>query len=249
MNKIIISFIISLIAGLSTVIGSLFTYYKPKDIKSFIGLSLSFSGTIMIVLSIIELIPEGFFYIYKEYNFILAIFSLILTFLISSYITNLLNKKIKKRVGKEGNLYKIGLLSIIALMIHNFPEGILTFLTTSVNTTLGIKIAIAIILHNIPEGIAISIPLYYSTYSHKRGVVGALLSGLSEPLGALLAYLVLYKYLNNTIISMILIFVGCIMISISINEIFDELKNYPKKSILIGSLLGLIITIITTIIL
>ncbi len=249
MNKILLSFIISLIAGLSTIIGSLFTYFKPKNINRFIGISLSFSGTIMIAISILELIPEGFIYLNNNYNLILAIFSLIGTFLLSKWLVNQINNKIIKREGEKSSLYKIGILNIIALMIHNLPEGILTFLTTSINTRLGLKIALAIILHNIPEGIAISIPIYYSTYSHKKSVVGTLLSGLSEPLGALLAYIILYRFINNTIISIILIFVGSIMITVSIDEIFQELNKYKLIDILIGTITGIIISILTIILL
>lgn len=234
MNRILLAFIISLIAGLSTTLGASFTYFKPKNISNFIGGSLAFSGTMMVLISITELIPQGFFYLNKEYSTFLAFLSLILMILVGVWINTLLNKKINKRVGKEGSLYKVGLLSMVALMIHNMPEGILTFLSTTIDIELGLKLALAISLHNIPEGIAIAVPIYYSTYSHKKGIVASLISGLSEPLGALLAFLFLYRFINNTMISFILLFVAGIMISISINEIFEESKKYSKKSILIG---------------
>ena len=107
-------------------------------------------------------------------------------------------------------------------------------MSTTIDIELGLKLALAISLHNIPEGIAIAVPIYYSTYSHKKGIAASLISGLSEPFGALLAFLFLYKFINNTMISLILLFVAGIMISISINEIFEESKKYSKKSILIG---------------
>ncbi len=245
MNRIILAFIISLMAGLSTTLGSLFTYIKTKNINNFIGKSLAFSGTMMILISITELIPQGFFYINKEYSTIFAIISLIIMFLIGVGVNTLLKAKINKKLGKKGSLYKVGLLSMLALMIHNMPEGILTFLSTTMDIKLGIKLALAISLHNIPEGIAIAVPIYYSTYSHKEGIYASLLSGLSEPFGALLAYLFLYKFINNTMISFILLFVAGIMVSISINEIFEESKKYSKKSISIGVVLAIILTIIS----
>ena len=245
MNNIIIPFIISLIAGLSTVVGAILTYFKPKDINMFIGSSLSFSATIMVLISILELIPNGFFYLKDKYNLIYAFLVLILMILIGLGINILINKKIKKRVGESSNLYRVGVLSMIALMIHNLPEGILTFLSSSVNLKLGLKLGLAIMLHNIPEGIAIAVPIYYSTYSHKKGVVGALISGLSEPFGALLAFLLLYRFISNTLISFILLFVAGIMISISINDIFEEAKKYSKKTLITGVVLGVIVIILT----
>lgn len=248
MNNIFLSFGVSLIAGLSTVIGTLFTYFKPKDINKFIGVTLSFSATIMILISVVELIPEGFFYLKIKYNLFYAVLAIIIMIFIGLCINTLINKKIVKRVGECSNLYRVGLLSMIALMIHNLPEGVLTFLSTSVDLKLGLKLGLAIMLHNIPEGIAIATPIFYSTYSHKKGIVGALISGLSEPLGALLAYLFLYKFINNTLISFILLFVAGIMISISINDIFEEAGKYSKKSLLIGALLGFIIFFLTFIV-
>ena len=247
-NREIISFIISLIAGLSTVLGSLFTWIKPKNINSFIGICLSFSGSMMIFISLFELIPEGFFYLNNN-STILAILSLIGMILLGTSINTLISKKISKRVGNKQNLYKVGLLSMIVLMIHNLPEGILTFLSSTIDIELGLKLGLTIMLHNIPEGIAIAVPIYYSTYSRKNGVGLTLLSGLSEPLGAILAYLFLYRFINNTIISLILLFVAGIMISISINEIFEESKKYSLKSILIGVGIAIITSIITNIIL
>ena len=245
MKRIIIAFTISLIAGLSTLLGCLFTWLKPKNTNNFIGGALAFSGSMMILISITELIPEGFFYLNSIYNTFWAILTLILMLFIGILLNTYLNRKIVKRVGNNDNLYRVGILSMLALMIHNLPEGILTFLSTTVDIELGIKLAITISLHNIPEGIAIAVPIYYSTYSHKKGIVSTLISGLSEPLGAILAYLFLYKYLSNTMISLILLFVAGIMISISINEIFEESKKYSKKSIMIGVGLAFVLLVIS----
>ena len=247
MRKIIIAFSISLIAGISTSLGSIFTWIKPKNVNDFIGTSLTFSGSMMILISITELIPQGFFSLKGKYNLLIAILCLIIMIIMGILINNLINKKIIKRVGNNSNLYRVGILSMIALMIHNLPEGILTFLSSTINIELGLKLALAISLHNIPEGIAIAIPIYYSTHSHKKVVVGTLISGLSEPIGAILAYLFLYKYLNNTMISIILLLVAGIMISISINEIFEETKKYSTKSIIIGVGISLFILILTNI--
>jgi zinc transporter, ZIP family len=245
--EIIGPFLISLFAGLSTLLGTLFIYIKPKNINKFIGICLSFSATIMVLISVTELIPEGFFYLKYKYNLILAIFMLILMILVGNLINTCINKKISKNSQNNTNLYRVGMLSMIALMIHNMPEGILTFLSSTININLGLKLGIAIMLHNIPEGIAIAVPIYYSTYSKKAAVKGTLLSGLSEPLGALLAYLFLYKFISNTMISIILLFVAGIMISISLNDIYKESYKYKFKYLISGVVIGVILFIINEI--
>ena len=170
---------------------------------------------------------------------------LILMILIGYLLNTCINKKIAEKGFNSSNLYRVGILSMIALMIHNLPEGILTFLSSSVDIKLGLKLSIAIMLHNIPEGIAIAVPIYYSTGSRGKAVINTLISGLSEPIGALLAYLFLYKYMSNFLISIILLFVAGIMISISINDIFDEARKYSNKYILIGFILGVIMIVVT----
>ncbi len=247
-NRVLLAFIVSLIAGLSTSLGALFTYFRPRNINKFIGGTLAFSATIMVLISLFELIPQGFFYLKNNYNIFIALLILIIMIIMGLFINKAINRAIDKKE-KGSSLYKVGILSMLALMIHNLPEGILTFLSTTVDLKLGFKLALAIMLHNIPEGIAIAVPIYYSTYSHKKGIVSTLLSGLSEPLGAILAYLFLYKYLSNTLISIILLFVAGIMISISINDIFEEANNYSKKSIVTGVVIGIIVLIFTELIL
>ena len=247
MNNINISFLISLLAGLSTIIGYLFLYLKPKNTNKFIAISLTFSATIMVLISLFELIPDGFFYLNNKYGLFLSIIILIFMIIIGNFINTSINNRIVKKYSNSSNLYRVGVLNMIALMLHNLPEGILTFLSSTVDINLGIKMSLAIMLHNIPEGLAISVPIYYGTKSKIKAFTNTLISGLSEPLGALLAYLFLYKYMSNLLISLILLFVAGIMISISLNDILEEANKYSKKSLLIGFILALFIFIITNV--
>lgn len=243
MNNIYIPFLIAFLAGISTTIGYLFIYLKPRNINNFIGFSLAFSGSIMFFISLFELIPEGFFYLLKEYNLFIAIIVLIGMLVIGNILIKVIDKFTSKN--KSNNLEKIGILSMIGLMIHNMPEGILTFLSSSININLGIKLSIAIMLHNIPEGIAIAIPTYYGTNKKSRAFTYTLISGFAETIGAVIAYLFLYKFLSNLLISLILLFVSGIMVSISFNEIYKEVEKYSRKYIIIGTLLGLFVVILT----
>lgn len=246
--EIIIPLLISFIAGFSTVIGALLLFLKPKNINNFIGTSLAFSASIMLLLSITELIPEGFIYLEYKLNLLAAIIILILMLFIGNLISKTINKQIEKQKEINTSLYRVGVLSMIALMTHNLPEGILTFLSSMIDIELGIKYGIAIMLHNIPEGIAIAVPIYYATKNRKKAIKATFISGLSEPVGALLAWLLLGHFINNFIMSLILLFVAGLMISISVNDIFTEANKYSRKSIILGVGLASIIFIINCII-
>ena len=134
-------------------------------------------------------------------------------------------------------------------MVHNFPEGIVTFLSGVTNLKIGIKLSLAIMFHNIPEGICIALPIYLGTKSFKKAFSSTFLSCLAEPLGAILAYIFLYKYINDIMIAIILIFTAGIMITLSINSIYKESLKFDKNRYFIyGVLLSLIYIVISIII-
>lgn len=242
MNNFVYAFLISTLAGLSTLIGCIFIFIKIKNINRFLSISLSFSSCVMILISIFDLIPNSFFGIFFKYKYNGLLMSLFI-FCLGIFLINLSNKIVNKLEEKGSSLYKLGIISAIVLIMHNIPEGIITFLTSNNDLELGIKIAIAITLHNIPEGIAISIPIYYSTKRVGKAITTTLISGLSEPLGAILAYLFLYKYITNDILNLIFIMVAGIMISLAINEILKESVKYSNKNnryIYIGFFIGIL---------
>lgn len=247
MNNFIYAFLISVIAGLSTLIGCVFIFFKVKNINKFLSISLSFSAIVMILISIFDLIPHSFFVLFFKYKYLGIILSII-SFVIGVIFIKLSSKLVKRLEEKGSSLYKLGIISAIVLVMHNIPEGIITFLTSGNDLSLGIKIAIAIALHNIPEGICISVPIYYSTKSKSRAIGTTLISGLSEPFGAILAYLFLYKYITTDILHIIFIIVAGIMISLAINEILKESIKYSEKHnkyIYIGTILGIIFFVIS----
>lgn len=240
--KIIIPLIISTVAGLGTIIGSLLAILPIKNTKKFITTALAFSGSVMILISILDLLPPSIHTITQEINNFSSILFIILPFIIGVIIITVIDNKIEG----ESSLYKIGILSLIALIIHNFPEGIATFMTSYVNTNLGMKLSLAIMLHNIPEGICIAIPIAQATHSLKKGVGLSALSSIAEPLGALTAYILLKDHINAFTISIILIFVAGIMITLSINNIYKESLKYEyKRYFVLGVILSIIYIIIT----
>jgi len=242
--EIIGALLVSTIAGLSTIIGGLVIFFKFKqnNIKKFITTSLSFSLAIMIGISITDLIPESTYVLLKEFGIGKGIIYSFLIFIIGIILITYLYKKINKSEINKNDLYKLGILNMLALILHNFPEGIATFMSSYKDINLGIKLAIAITFHNIPEGISIAVPIYYATGSKKEALIKTLLSGIAEPIGAVIAYIFLSKYITNTLISLILILVGGIMITLAIEVIFPKAKKYKlNKYLYLGLILGTIL--------
>lgn len=198
----------------------------------------------MISLSIFELLPDSFITLSSRFGLLVGIIFTTVMFLVGKFLVTKINKKLALLQNKD-NLYRVGLLSMIALMLHNFPEGIATFMASYNDLSAGISLGIAIMLHNIPEGISISVPIYYATGSKKRGVIYSLISGLAEPLGAILAFIVLKNYINEITIALVLVIVAGIMITISINEMLPEVNSYNKKNIsILGMIIGVILVIV-----
>lgn len=238
------AFLISFAAGMSTLLGSLVILFNIKEdkVNKFITFCLSFSIAIMIGISITDLIPTSFFQIFYNYTLFKAIFITIISFILGILIINLLNKKMSNN---EDSLYKLGILNMIALMLHNFPEGIATFIGSISSPSLGIKLSLSIMFHNIPEGISIAVPIYYATKSKRKAIFNTLLSGIAEPFGAILAYLFLKNFITDTMISIVLLFVAGLMISLSINEMLPKALSYKNnKYIYYGLLLGIILVLI-----
>ncbi len=234
----LLPFILTIIAGLSTLIGTLFIFLKI-NINKLTNYALSFASGIMISISITNLIPESInFYLTengKNISFVCESLYIIIGLILSIFLDKIIAKE-----NQTKKLYKLGIFSMIAIIFHNIPEGIITFLATSNNITLGIVITVAIALHNIPEGISISIPIYSATKSRKKAFLYTLISAIAEPLGAILAYLILKPIITSTIMASLLAITAGIMIYISIFKLLpNALKYKEKKKTTIFFILGI----------
>jgi ZIP family zinc transporter len=138
---------------------------------------------------------------------------------------------------EKHKLYRMGILSALAIGIHNFPEGLATFVSALQNPQLGISIAVAIAIHNIPEGIAVSVPVYYATGDKKKAFLLSFLSGLSEPIGALIGFLILKPFLNDTLMGIIFGAVAGIMVFISLDELLPAAEKYGEHHVAAYSLI------------
>ena len=242
MMKIISSFILTSLAGLSTLIGYFIIFIKG-DRNKIITFSLSFSSAVMLTISIIDLIPESFIYL-GNYNLLFKLLIIIFFFILGIFLSYYISLKVDNK--DNNNLKKIGIISMIVIILHNIPEGIITFMVSGVDFNLGVKLAIAISMHNIPEGISIAVPLYYATNNKLKTFLVVFVSGLSEVLGAILCFLFFKNIINNFIIGIIFSFTAGIMIKISLTELLPEAYSFNNKILLfLGLVIGSMIMIIS----
>lgn len=253
-ENIIIAFGLTLFAGLATGIGSLTALFTKTTNTKFLSYSLGFSAGVMIYVSMIEIffkakdaLTSALGYESGYWATVGGFFGgMLLIALIDQFVPKQSNphelKKVedmnkKGTVANDQALLKMGTFTALAIAIHNFPEGIATFTAALQDPTLGVAIAIAIAIHNIPEGIAVAVPIYFATGSRKKAFKLSFLSGLSEPVGALLAFLILMPFLNDVIFGIIFSAVAGIMVFISLDELLPAAQKYDEAH---TSIFGLI---------
>ena len=240
----ILPFILTALAGFSTLIGVLPIFFKIKNTKAIIAFACSFAAGVMISISIFDLILEAINYFKYSLNPILVIILTILFIFIGINLSFLIDNKINK-ISRKGNLYKVGIITMLAIILHNIPEGIITYIVSKNDISLGISLCLAIALHNIPEGISIAIPIYYSTKSKKMAFLYTLISALSELLGAFMTWLFLEKYINTFSLGILFSIIAGIMLEISFDELIPTGKNYDKNKSIWFFLCGFIVMLIS----
>ena len=236
-----LSFLITILAGFSTMIGVFPIYFRRKSQDVLIPICLSFAAGVMISISLFSLIPEAIEAVNQSFVLFPAILIVSIFIVIGILFSSVVDQKIEKRFSNN-QLYKLGLISVIALMFHNIPEGITTFISSNQDLRLGITLSIGIALHNIPEGISIAVPIYYATKNKKKAILLTFISGFSEFFGAILAYLFLAPIITSLGLGVILALAAGIMIHISIYELIPTAYQYSiylKTSL--AFLLGFII--------
>ncbi len=258
MENYLYAFLLTLIAGLSTGIGSLISLLTKTTNKKFLSVSLGFSAGVMIYVSMIEIffkakeslvleLGEKRGYIITTVGFFLG---MLLIAIIDKLIPSTENPHEIKSLDKENKrLARMGIFTALAIAIHNFPEGLATFVSALQEPSLAIPIVVAIAIHNIPEGIAVAVPIYYSTASKKKAFFYSLLSGLSEPLGAIVGFLILMPIMNDVVFGIIFAMVAGIMVFISLDELLPSAREYGEHHLSIyGLILGMIVMAISLLI-
>jgi len=248
------AFLLTMIAGLSTGIGSVIAFiYKKPNIR-ILCFSLGLSTGVMLYVSFIELLPDAV----HEIGDIWALYAFFAGMIIMGIIDILIpdfenphhyndpeNSKIE-----SNNLMRLGMFTALAIVIHNFPEGIATFGSALVDIKLGVIIAFAIAIHNIPEGIAVSVPIFFATKNKKKAFYYSFFSGFSEPLGAVIGFLFLMQYLNIWTLSFLLALSAGIMVYISVDELLPTAHSYGHgHCVIFGFIIGIFIMAISILLL
>lgn len=255
-QNILNALLLSLFAGGATGIGSAIAFFARKTNTKFLSFSLGLSAGVMIYISFMELLYEARLGLTEitgsnsRGSIIMA-----LAFFGGIAIAAIIDKLIpeaenphelhsveemsgEKVAGHTHGLKRMGVVTALAIAIHNFPEGIATFVSALESTSTGVAVAVAVAIHNIPEGIAVSVPIYYSTGSRKKAFLWSFLSGLAEPVGALFAWMILMPFLSPMLMQCTFAVVAGIMVFISLDELLPAAHEYGHSHLAIYGLIG-----------
>ncbi len=253
MEQVLFAFTLTLLAGLSTGIGSLMAFFTKKTNRKFLSVSLGFSAGVMIYVSMVELFADAKLTLITELGirtgYLMTVASFFCGMLMIAVIDRLIPSEenphelrniedMSEKKPDDTKLMRIGMMTALAVGIHNFPEGMATFMSALQSPSIAIPIAIAIAIHNIPEGIAISVPIFFATGDRKKAFTYSFLSGLSEPIGALIFYLLLMPFMSPVLMGVIFAGVAGIMVFISLDELLPSAEKYGEHHLSIYGMLG-----------
>lgn len=269
MENVIFAFTLTLIAGLSTGIGSLIAFFSKRSNPKFLSISLGFSAGVMIYVSMVEIFFSARENLMNQLGIVKGSWITIAAFFGGIFLIAIIDRIIpssenphelhsieemdedltnaghhaeqierRKEAQKNNNLMRTGVFTALAIAIHNFPEGLATFIAAMHDPRIAIPITVAIAIHNIPEGIAVSVPIYYATGSRKKAFLFSFLSGLSEPVGALIGYLLLMPFMSEALMGIIFALVAGIMVFISLDELLPSAREYGEHHLAIYSLIA-----------
>jgi ZIP family zinc transporter len=264
-GSILFAFGLTLLAGLCTGIGSVFVLLFRKPSLRVLSFGLGFSAGVMVFLSLVELLPEAGNQIAEELGETtgawLAAGCFFGGILLSAIIDKLVpdpenpheavsREDLERAVdgtvdapaesASKRRLARVGLLTTVVIGIHNFPEGMATFVSAMADVSLGLSVAIAVAIHNIPEGISVAVPVFFATGSRKKAVWQSFATGLAEPLGALVVWLALTPFLGDAVVGAMLAGVAGIMVFISFDELLPTAREYGHgHTEIVGIVLGM----------
>ncbi len=258
-EHLISAFSLTLLAGLSTGIGSGLAFFSGRSSPKFLALALGFSAGVMIYVSFVEILGKAKESLIVELGtrpgswlvagaFFAGIAAIaIIDMAIPSYENPHEAHRIddlgqKSQAKEYVELRRTGLFTALAIAIHNFPEGLATFTAALKDPLLGAPIAVAVAIHNIPEGIAVSVPLYYATGSKRKAFFLSFASGLAEPLGAIIGYALLWSVFTDVVFGLVFASVAGIMVYISLDELLPTAEEYGEHHLAIfGLLCGMLV--------
>ncbi len=255
-TNVLFAFGLTLFAGLATGVGSAMAIFRKKTDKKFLSFSLGLSAGVMLYVSFVEILSKSQDSLTAVYGETQGAIFTVCGFFAGIGIIALIDKLIPKMGNPHEihtveemngqsqehrqNLMRMGLFTALAIAIHNFPEGIATFISALEDPQTGIAVSFAIAIHNIPEGIAVAVPILYATGSRKKAFKYSLLSGFSEPLGAIIGYFLFIQFAGTEFFGFVFAAVAGIMVYISLDELLPAAKEYGEHhTAIIGLVCGM----------
>ena len=250
-SDVLYAFALTMFAGLSTGLGAAIAFFTRQTNTRFLSISLGFSAGVMLYVSFVEIFPKATVILTPDLGASSANLAATLAFFGGILLIALIDKLIPDYENphqlhsieemdaglsslpqNEGHdfakLKRTGVFAAIAIAIHNFPEGLVTFTAALSDPQLGFAIAVAVAIHNIPEGIAVSVPLFFATGSRKKAFGLSFLSGLAEPLGAIVGFVLLRPFLTPVLFGIIFAGVAGIMVFIALDQLLPAASEYGE---------------------
>ncbi|HEV8012575.1 MAG TPA: zinc transporter ZupT [Pontimonas sp.] len=256
-TAVLFAFLVTLGAGLATAVGAAIGLFAKHTNRQFLAVALGFSAGVMIYVSFVEILAKAQDYISQDSGefagalttagaFLAGLAGMALMYrLIPELEHPKLNNPSTKLPGEEPPvlvadklLFRAGLGVALAVTLHNFPEGMATFFLTLDDPQVGVSVALAIAIHNIPEGIAVVVPIYYATRNRKLAFGFGALSGLAEPLGAIIGYAILQPFITDQVLGVVFAVVAGIMVYISIDSLLPAARQYGSAHLAIYGMIA-----------
>ena len=254
-HDLVFAFGLTLLAGLSTGVGSFVGFASKRFHPKFLACALGFSAGVMIYVSLIEIFAkargsltavygekQGYWMTVAAFFAGIALIDKMIPSFENPHELKNIHAREKGETPDKDKLLRMGMFSALAIGIHNFPEGLATFIGALSDPTLGISIAGAVAIHNIPEGLAVSVPILYATNSRNKAFAFSFLSGLSEPVGGLLGYFLLKAFFSDAVFGLVFGGVAGIMVYISLDELLPTAEEYGEHHVAIwGVMAGMLV--------
>jgi len=254
MTPVFMAFGVTLLAGLATGLGSLIALCLTPRYKGFLSFALGFSAGVMLYVSLVEILPKS-----REMLSCVgedrAGWVALLSFLGGLCLVGVIDAFVPKYENpheffdyasdpapqlKHVRFLRMGVLLAFVISVHNFPEGLATFLAFLEAPSLGVSLAVAIAIHNVPEGISVSVPIYYGTGSKRKAFWYSLLSGLAEPMGAVVGYWLLLPFMSGPVLGGVFAAVAGVMVYVCLDQLLPAAREYGKHHhSMVGLVLGM----------
>lgn len=238
--------LLTLVLGLFILLGTIIVFIT-KNNEKFVSFSLALAFGVMISLSIFELFPEAYEHLEILENWKIPV--LLGCIMVGIIILKLLDHFIPHHADDEGHhhskkehmehLYHIGIVSSIALVLHNLIEGMAIYGTASTSIHLGLLVGLGVGLHNIPMGMVIASTFYKSSENKKKTVVISFLISISTFVGGLIMFFLNGIMKEELILGILLSITLGMIIYIALFELLEQMiHSKNKKETIIGIILG-----------